>query len=267
MIHIVFGKSAEGSLRFALRGEDHKIIGLPIDFSVGPITNIHKGSGIERYFSWLHSNYDTRWSGSEDDEVLYKQGLKHLSEIRDGEQLIIWICENAAEQCGLRIISHMLKDRDVELVTINTYKAMCDYTKHRDISIEIRHTGECNAEQLVHFLESHYCPISKEMRERLEWQGEELIQSRHLARSWKEGEIIHELETKDDFFILECAKRIHHEMGSSEFMLVARLIGEVIGHSEQPLSDAWIEYRIRSLVSSGYLKREGKTHMYKVKVV
>lgn len=267
MIHIVFGKSAEGSLRFALRGENHKVIGFPIDFSVGPITNIHNKSGIERYFSWFKSAYDTTWSGAEDDEIIYKQALQHLSEIKNDEQVIIWVCENASEQSGLRIIAHLLKDRDIELAIVNTYKAMCEYNKHKDIRIEIRHTGECIPEQLVHFLKSHFCPISKDMRERLERQREELIQNTYLARSWKEGEIIDELETKDDSFILECAEKLHHEMRNSEFMLVARLIGEVIGHSEQPLSDAWIEYRIRSLISSGYFQREGKSHMYKVKLV
>lgn len=106
--------------------------------------------------------------------------------------------------------------------------------------------------------------------ESLEQEGEELIQSKSFVRSWKKREIFHELETRDDSFIMDCAKKIHHEMGDSDFIHAARVIGEVVGHSEQSLSDAWIEYRIRSLIHSGHLMYDGdlqSTRMYKIKVV
>lgn len=92
----------------------------------------------------------------------------------------------------------------------------------------------------------------------MELQGKELLQSTCLARSWKKGGIINELETKDGTFILECAKC---EMRNLEFIQVAGLIGEVLGHFEQPLSDAWVEYRIPSLISLGYFHQRGNTHV------
>lgn len=71
----------------------------------------------------------------------------------------------------------------------------------------------------------------------MEQQIKALIQNTYVARSWKKGEIIYELETKNDSFILECAEWIHHAMEISEVILVVSLIGEVLGHDEQPLSD------------------------------
>lgn len=267
MIHIVFGKSVEGSLNFALRDKNHQVIGFPIDFSIGPITNIHQESGVVDYFSWLNATHDMVWSGAENDEMRLIQALQSLSDINDGEECMIWTCDNANEQSGLRIVTYLLKDRDIKLATINTAKAMNAATKSKDVKIEILRTGECTSEELAQFLKSDISPLSQKMRMHLERQGKELLNARSLARSWKEGEIIHELETKDDAFILECAERLQSEMNTSDFILVAKLIGEVLGHRDQPLSDAWIEYRIRSLIQSGYFQRKGNTSMYEVKLI
>lgn len=52
------------------------------------------------------------------------------------------------------------------------------------------------------------------------------------------------------------------------FINATRVIGEVIGESEQVVSDAWIEYRVRSLIHSGQLAYEGNLQtmlMYKIK--
>ena len=62
MIHLVFGAAAARSLKHGLRKSSHKIIGFPIDLSVGPITNIHKQSGINYYFTWLKSSYRPGWN-------------------------------------------------------------------------------------------------------------------------------------------------------------------------------------------------------------
>ena len=61
MIHIIFGDSAIGSLKRALNKQNHKIIGFPIDFSIGPISNIHENSGIKGYFTWLGDSFHTLW--------------------------------------------------------------------------------------------------------------------------------------------------------------------------------------------------------------
>lgn len=270
VVHIIFGRSAEGSLKHSLRGKNHRIIGIPIDFSVGPITNIHKQSGIHHYFTWLKSSFNTMWSSPEEDEKAYECSLQQLAEIKNGDQLTIWTCENATEQIGLRICCYLLKDKEVTINFVNTFKAMKDFTKHGDVEIDIRHTGKCDAKQLAHFYEHSLSPISAKMRKGLEQEGETQIQSKSFVRSWKKDEIFHEKESSGDSFIIDCAKKVHRGMGDSEFIHAVRLIGEVLGHSEQSLSDAWIEYRIRSLIDSGHLVYEGdlkSIRMYKIKVV
>ncbi|QUW23582.1 DUF1835 domain-containing protein [Sporosarcina sp. Marseille-Q4063] len=271
MYHLIFGNAAIGGLKHAFRKKSHKVIGFPIDFSVGPITNIHKESGITRHFDWLRSSFRTDLNGGDfDDQTAYCESLQKLLEIKDGEQVIIWTCENAAEQIGLRISYYLLKDKEVELSVVNTFTAMHEYMKHKDVQFDIRHSAECDAEQLAHFYMHSTRPISKEVKREYAQSGEKLLSSESIVRSWQHGEVIDDLATRDDPFILECAESLHNEMPELEFINAPRVIGEVLGHSTHSLSDTWIEYRLRSLINSNKLAYKGNLQsmrMYEIKVI
>ncbi|WP_059106200.1 DUF1835 domain-containing protein [Shouchella shacheensis] len=257
MIHLVFGRSARSGLKHAFRKQNHKVIGFPIDFSVGPIKTIHEERGINHYFSWVNSSFQSVLGSFEDGQTCYRQSLQELSEVDDGEHVTIWTCENASEQVGLRISCSLLKDKNVDLKLVNTFTAMDDYMKHEDVRMEIRSTGDCNAEQLTHFYKHSTVPLSEEMRNDYVQEGERLLRSKSMVRSWRQGEIVDDLETRDDAFILECTRRVLNEIANEEFILATRVIGTVMADSEQSLSDVWIAYRIRSLIHSHQLAYEG----------
>src|SRR5699024_9927015 len=101
-----------------------------------------------------------------------------LSEIKAGDQVTIWTSENASEQIGLRISCYLLKDKNVTLNSVNTFHAMRDYYKEKDIQIDIRHSGECNAEQLTSFYIQSILPISEEMKSDYAKEGENLLGSK-----------------------------------------------------------------------------------------
>ncbi|MBO1915129.1 hypothetical protein J4G37_61175, partial [Microvirga sp. 3-52] len=97
-----------------------------------------------------------------------------------------------------------------------------------------------HAELLAHFYKHSTYPISEVMKRDYVQSGEKLLRSESVVRSWQHGEVIDDLETRDDAFILECATRLHNEMPDQEFINAPRVIGEVLGHSVQSLSDTWI---------------------------
>lgn len=262
----MFGGAATGSLTYAYRNHDDKVIGFPIDFSLGPIKDIHKKSGINHYFNWLHTTYHPMWNSFQNDQSIYTESLQELLEIDNGEHVTIWTCENASEQTGLRICCSILKGKNLNLSYINTYQAMHDFTKNKDIKIDIRQTGECNSEQLKYFYDHYKKPLTDKLKGEYAEEGEKLLNSQGIVRSWQKGKIIDDKQTRDDPFILECVRRLQRE---DEFIQAVKVIGEVIGHTEQPLFDAWIEYRIRSLIHSGQLDYEGSLQsmrMYHIKV-
>src|SRR5699024_935436 len=254
MIHIICGTAAKAGLQFALRGSNDLIIGFPTDFALGPIRNIHKKSGVKRRFRWLKDRFDPTWYDLDDDELEFKQALNDMLTIENGTAVTIWTSENAHEQTGLRVITYLLQGKTVELSMVNTYHAMKDYMKRENVNIDLRHTGECNATQFIAFLENNLNLISEDLRASLEEKGRELIESTEVVRTWKGHDIVYDSETRDDVFILHCANNIQGGVGKGEYILVARLIGEVLGHTECYLSDAWIEYRIRSLIDSEKLQ-------------
>ncbi|MCT1904879.1 DUF1835 domain-containing protein [Oceanobacillus sojae] len=267
MKHLIFGNAAASCLKYAFLKQNHQIISFPIDFSVGPITNIHQPGGIKVHFAWKASCFQ-EVQNFHADQSDYQEALEQLAEIKDGDQLTIWTCENASEQIGLRIICYLLSGKDVELRIVNTTNAMQEYMKGKGIEAIILSTGDCNAKQLIYFYSHSYSYITKEMREAFEREGEELLKHVSLVRSWKQGEIIDELETRDDALILEYIKSVEQEGGEETFINAARVVGGVLTASDQFFSDSWIEYRIRSLIQSGYLMYEGSLQamrMYRVK--
>ncbi|MHA6252462.1 DUF1835 domain-containing protein [Oceanobacillus sp. CAU 1775] len=269
MNHIIFGAAAAGSLKHALRKKDHQVIEFPIDFSVGPIANIHEEIGVNQYFSWLKSSFLVGREMLDNNRTIYLNSLQQLLKLEDGEQVTIWTSENAAEQIGLRISCYLLKDKNIELSFVNTFHAMTDYTKHMEVKVDIRHTGECSTEQLLQFYEHSNLPILEKKRIEYEQEGEMLLNTSSIVRTWRNEEIVHEEETRDDSFILESVKKLHHARGNQEFINATRVIGEVIGNSELPISDSWIEYRIRALIHSKKLAFEGdhqSMRRYKIKL-
>ena len=270
MIHIVFGATAIAGLKLSFEDKGHQIIGFPVDFSVGPISNIHTNNGLNHYFSWLESSFQTKWNYLEEDRKFYEQGLYELLEIKDGDKVTIWTCENAAEQIGLRICCFLLKGKQIELGLVNSFKAMHDYKKNKEYRLDIRHTGECNLKFLKLFYKNAIRPITNEMRSQFEHDGEVLLNSKSYFRIWRQGKIIHVPENIEDPLILECARRIHKEQNELGFINATRLVGEVFGESPCTLSDAWIEYRVRSLVQSDQLAYEGdlkSMQTYKIRVI
>lgn len=268
--HIIFGRAAAASLLYALRKKEDEVIGFPVDFSTGPLKQIHQEEGISRHFSWLQSAYAAKWSDPLEEQAAYLQALQRLQAIEQKEKITIWTCENAAEQIGLRICASLLKGKDVHLQVVNTFDAMLEQPRDKNTVIHIRHTGECSPDQLQQFYEHALQPVSDEARGVLEDEGAQLLQSESFFRSWSGGQIVHEAESKHDRWIIDCIKQLESESEQAEFVPAVQVVGEVLGLFYEAVSDAWIEYRIRSLIKEGKLLHKGNTlrkFSYKIKTV
>lgn len=269
MIHIVNGESAAAALTYVFRETDDQIIPLPVDFSVGPITAIHLESGVTVRAEWEASSFHPLNNRSDEALSIYERSLKDLKDVPNGAQLTIWTCENASEQIGLRIACLLLAGKQVELSLVNTQKALNEYLKNQELQQNIRHSGECNAKQLAHFYRHSSHPIPIDLRTAFEEAGKNLLQSTSQTRSWKNGETLKEAETRDDAFIMDCIKGQTAESAGNEYVDAIRVIGEAYGQSEQPLSDSWIDYRIRCLIRNGQIAFKGdleSMNTYKIKI-
>ncbi|WP_455663069.1 DUF1835 domain-containing protein [Pradoshia sp.] len=265
--HIVFSYSTAGSLKNAFRhtnfAETEEIIVFPDLLSVGPIKALQTQEGMENRYQWFKKNY--RDDFNEMDE--YKQGmlqaLEKIKKIPAYQKVIIWTCENAAEQTGLRIVLYLLQDNENEIFELNTYKAYQELYPY-SISEEEQYplsSGEVPPEKLLQFYkQAERKSISPAKCKALCHEGEDLLQAANDLRTWECGEVRHARIEEGDGFIIECARKLHKEQGIHDYMKAARLIGEVIGHMQQYVGDGWIDYRLRALISKGIFDYRGGLH-------
>lgn len=264
-VHIVFGDSVAGSLKSAFRGtvyeHTEKIIVVPDILSVGPITNMYTVDGIESRCQWFqkHYRYDMQELTSYHGRML--KAVESIKAISSTHKIIIWTCDNAAEQTGLRTVMYLLKDKENKIYEINTFQVFHEQYIYQQIEEELfpRTSGELNGQQLLQMYEQFTLrPLTLARRQTLISEGQQLLLTDHLLRKWEHGELwSSNIEYYDDF-IVQCAKRAHNEQGVHQFMKAARLIGEVIGHMQDYTGDEWIEYRLRVLIEKGIFEYEGE---------
>ncbi|EON70360.1 hypothetical protein H131_21652 [Lysinibacillus sphaericus OT4b.31] len=265
-MHFVFGESPAGSLKAAFRDSDYDktedIIMLPTNFSIGPLKDLHKVSGIEARFEWFQERYNP-----EDDCLqLYKnsmfEAVEKIKDIPPHQDIIIWTCQNAHEQTGLRLVLAMLENKLNRVFVIDTFLAFHEiYTLPHLVEDNYpRSSGEVSSENLLCFYEQYELrPLQQEKRQILCTEGLRMLaDDDYLIRSWEHHELWQNInEDRDDAFIIACAKRLDKEDGNKKFRKSARLIGEVIGHMEQYRGDEWIEYRLRCLIEQGVFMYKG----------
>ncbi|MFC3212427.1 DUF1835 domain-containing protein [Planomicrobium okeanokoites] len=257
MNHFVVGESAAGSLKLAFRGKNHQIYPLSLDLSLGPIAAIHEEEGIQRHVDWLRSSFTFEDDYFGHQEETYRQTLEKIKSLKDGDQATIWTGENTAEQIGLRLVCFLMANKKVDLSVVNTAEAMNELMRDSDIEVEIRHSGECNNKQMAHFFKHSRTRLPNAETVALADDMLKLLSSTSLLRSWKNGEILDAEETRDDSFILKCVRGQKEKNLNDGFVKATRIVGEVLGHSYHIYSDAWIDYRLRSLTRSGQLISRG----------
>ncbi|MFC5542462.1 DUF1835 domain-containing protein [Ureibacillus suwonensis] len=269
-VHIVFGSSAAGSLRYAFQDtpyeQTEEIIEVPDNLAEGPIHHLHTAEGFERRYQWLKENY--RWE--KDQAEWYKnnmqQAFEKISSIPPEQRVVIWTGENASEGTGLRFSLYLLKEKTNEMSVLNTYDAYHKFYNgmHEDFP---RHTGELSPEQLLLFYElGELEELTEEQRQAYAKEGEECLHSDAVLRTYNKGQIFGAENHRDDALIIGKMKNLQ---GNKKFIKAARVIGEVLGHLDQYTSDEWIEYRLRQLIAQGKVEYQGELRamrFYEVKL-
>ena len=242
MIHIGFGVQAVASLQNTFGKE--RVIGFPIDFSVGNIENLHTDIGIYNYFNWAESTLHLDKTAC-DDFLESLDVLKNAAYFANND-LVIWVCNNASEQIGLRFVCALLPT-ELNITVINTAEAMKRITAGKRTQIEARHTGECSKEQLHQFLEQASEQVTLPKFLQLAEEGFSLLQQTSILRSYIGGKIVHEELSRDDEYISQIIKQNSNRLFKPNVM---RIVGEVYATNTQYVSDKWLIYRVKCLMKN-----------------
>ncbi|WP_409370092.1 DUF1835 domain-containing protein [Lysinibacillus sp. 38-6] len=263
-IHIVFGHSPAGSLKAAFKdteyGKTEEVIVLPHNLSIGPLKDIHKVSGVEARLAWFQQRYNVEDDGLEHYAAQLITAFEKIRNISPQQHIVIWTCQNAPEQTGLRLVLALLEGKGNTVRVIDTFKAFHEQHMQPPLEDYPRTSGEVNAENLLYFYEQgEMNHLTYETRKILSKEGSFLLSDDvHILRTWTDHKLVHSAnENRDDNFIIGCAQRMCEEDGKVEYKKSARLIGEVMGHMQQYTGDEWIEYRLRALIKQGVFSYRG----------
>lgn len=257
-VHLVCGESAAGSLRFAF-GHEHKVIGFPDFFAVGPIEKLHTEAGRKRRYEWLkdHLNFPDDFI-EEENEHRISNTLKEIKAIPAHTPIVIWTAENADEQTGIRYLVNLLKRKPNEMYLINTTTAYQDLFNTDEYQYLYSHTGGPHPEELVQiYKEKSSTLLSLAERRKLEDEWLSLAETKEVLRIWRDGAITPVNEDYFDELIITAAERLHRKQPSKDFIKSARIIGEVYGHIDQHVGDTFLEDRLRTLIYNGVFEIKG----------
>ncbi|MGE7118810.1 DUF1835 domain-containing protein [Peribacillus sp. NPDC046944] len=252
MKHILFNQAAFGALSHALKRENVEIITFPNFFGEGPIHRLLTEKGFLDRMKWLQEAYRFDKKMSEQYVVLFHDALKSLQQIKEGEQVIVWTCENAAEQFGLRLVSHLLSGKKCSISVCNTYFPMLYFHEDEHTQYDIRHSGDVSPSQMKRMLKLNLLdPLTEDELVLLQAEALQLMEGHSIVRTWFRGRIIEDDESRDDQEIIRYASDMQSEYGIDNFYNAVRLIGHVLGWSEHDINDTWIDYRLRMLIKKG----------------
>lgn len=250
-MHIVFGDSATGALKYYFGNNENefkgKIINFREDHSIGPIYKIDTEVGLRKRIEWFEKMLKEvlAYDYFENIDKEFIETYENIKNIEQDSKIIIWYGENTADQVGLRYLIALLIDRELYEVNISQ-SYVGDYNGN---GYKPRAFGECSPEEIDNLILTMK-KIDKEKCNCLMKDWQVLRVSKDNLRILNNHEIIGVEESYYDNDILSNC--------TFNYKKAARVIGMTMGKSQQLVGDTYIDYRIRKLIESGEIEYRGK---------
>lgn len=249
-VHIVIGCSARGCLNAYLsENKDDKYFGeiynFNDDLSTGSIYNLDENLKVR--VDWFEKMANLAGENLSDKEVLKEVELIYSNELnvpKDAD-IIIWAGNNVIEQTALSYIVSKFKERTLYEVNVSDFKVENKYGEKYFSKM----TAECDPETLGKLLKN-ICLINDNKKETLVLQWADLKKEKNILRVFNEGKITSVNENYYDDDILKLA--------TNEYMLAAKIIGTVMGTTEQIIGDTYLHFRVIDLIEKNKLDYEGE---------
>ena len=237
-VHIVTSESTAGSLRVGLEGPK-TVIGLPDNFSSGPLWKLDEKVGQSFREEWLYDNINY-----EHDEDNITNTLREIEDIANHVPIYIWYGNNANEQTALRYYLYLLREKTNEIVLVNTAEFS---------------TGKMDVKSFRLFFENgkDNIPLTDNERSQFHREWEKLSETKDALRLWMEEEIQTVPEHHYDPFIIETLGKLHDGQDTKDFIKTGNVLGEIVERFDEHIDLFFLEYRIRYLVYSGVLELKG----------
>lgn len=252
IINICFSQSAGALLKHAISTNElqynEKVIVLFDNLSQGAIKG---GVNIEERINWynifkganplkLFIDYDI-----EELKENYNAFHDEISNMDSGDTLYLWY-GSSQEFCGMLYTLELLKGRKLNTYIIDVKDTVI---KRKEIAFQVRTTGEIIPENVEKYVATKRKLDSNENKQFLNvWES--LKKDNSILRVLKDGKIE---STDESYFDIDILKYTPKEFRNS-----MRTLGDVVGKSEDSISDEYILWRIKELIKVGKIEYNGK---------
>lgn len=245
-LHILFGDSAYGAFKYFLRtntGNEFNgdIINFRDDLSIGSIYNLTINNKRYEYFNKLFR--DLGWRCNEEgikNDIL--SNYDNLLRIDKNDKIVIWYGNNTRELLAFRFLVDFLKDNEIYEINVSQCKV-------NDNEYCPRAVAECTPETLGEML-VNVKQIKEERIILLKNEWEEVTKSKGELRIVRGGRVVNVDESYFD-------KRLLKNIGY-DFENAARVVGTVMGSSEEMIGDIFLHYRLICLIREDIIDYEGE---------
>lgn len=248
MIHVTFSDSSAASVKHGIKGEK-KVIHLRDNLSEG---QIYKDVNYEVRKDWI-----TTIGNDEEIEFLkeyiiegYENFFNDISKIRNEDKIYVWVGDNSLEQCGLMyFLTRLNRYENVYIINVSTLT----FNEGELNEFTPRAVGEIVAEKLNIIYNREATPLTPEKFYDFTSHWNTLIEENSTLRILKNGKVISVGEDFYDDDILKYTK----QFSKNEYVKSTRVIGHILGYSEDIISDSYLFWRIKELIKQGKLDYKG----------
>lgn len=252
IIHIVFSESAEGSFKQAIKKEyikGDKLIALYDNLSNGVINDLNDIKSREDWWNELNGKEDYFYCEIDEFKDNYKKFYDDIYKISDGDVVYLWYGHCNREICGMMYTLYLLKDKEINYYVINVSDKIIENNQGRIFTYIANSASEIIPEKLVEYLKLAR-KIEVDEYKKLLNQWDELTKENSLLRSYINGNM---QSVSEDYFDINILKFTDNEYKKS-----ARVVGDVLGNTEQRITDDYIFWRIKELVKLDKIRFKGK---------
>jgi hypothetical protein len=251
--HIVFGDSAAGCLKYYLSNtkkiKKSNVINISDDFSCGPLSKYETKEGESNRNNWfdqllLKTHVDEETRKYFNDRIkIFKDSLRKIGKT---EKVLVWYGNNISDFIGLKYISSILNNYDNNIYGINVSEELIDEKKFDFYNP--RSLAEISPENIESLLPS--CKlIDNTLWNIFQENWRAISDNNYILRILDESEITFVDENYyDSLIIKKCSFR---------YAVCAKIVGKVMGESEQLVGDLIIDWRIRILLEKKMIEGKG----------
>lgn len=246
MIHIVFSTSAANTIQHGIK-ETKQLIYFNDTLSSGPI-----GLNIDYNLRkpWL-DNVIFDEPNLTEEEILKGYNNFHTSvkEIKDIDTVYIWVGNNSLEQCGLMyFLSNVNINANIYVINVSNKT----FNEGETNEFILKGVREVSLDRLDMFFKDAK-KLSKEEINNLIEHWKTLVKENSNLRVFKDGKVISVSETYYDEQILNYTT----EFSKDGFKKCTRVIGHIMGISEDLISESYLFWRVKELIKQGKISGKG----------